>query len=327
MRYTFSEEEDFDSDNLSVRRSGRQSGRETPAAPSGPTVTASGRQVRSRATGLYGETLHSGQVTDRASPATGDDRSDVSEDRQQSGSLSRSARAANRNVSNGRALHRSLDSEDDDDATSWDGGDEDEDEPEQMELDDEDDGDQSLDEEELPHSLVVTLRYGKGAFKPSNTLTSGLQSETAGKGSDVNLEPTSFPISSAVGPSQKRPDVVPAAPPSPSLPPSAVSVVPHSLPVLSQQPPIVSLAHQQVSVSSHEPLPRLETILSAPPPSYVDSDAAAKASQYSIGSSDPLHQAQQQQQATQPHSQLPQSQLPPFSSTALPAPASASSWQ
>ncbi|KAF5854511.1 hypothetical protein GGP41_007353 [Bipolaris sorokiniana] len=44
QRYTFDEEDDFDSDNLSVRRSGRQSGRDTPAAPSGPTVTASGRQ-------------------------------------------------------------------------------------------------------------------------------------------------------------------------------------------------------------------------------------------------------------------------------------------
>ncbi|RMZ70879.1 Extracellular matrix 3 [Pyrenophora seminiperda CCB06] len=72
QRYTYDEEDDFDSDNLSVRRSGRQSARDTPAAPSGPTVTASGRQVRSRATGLYGETLHSGQVTDHGSSINGD---------------------------------------------------------------------------------------------------------------------------------------------------------------------------------------------------------------------------------------------------------------
>lgn len=126
--------------------------------PSGPTVTASGRQVRSRATGLYGETLHSGQVTDHGSPATGDYvRSDASEEPAQPAQPAhgRSTRAA----TNGRPLNRVMDS-DEDDATSWDGGDED-DEPEQMDVDDlsEEDGD---DDDQDAQTLVVTLRYGKG---------------------------------------------------------------------------------------------------------------------------------------------------------------------
>jgi hypothetical protein len=178
QRYTFDEEDDFDSDSLSVRRSGRQSGRDTPAAPSGPTVTASGRQVRSRATGLYGEKLHSGQVADHPSPATGDYiRSDMSEEPQSGhGRATRAANrgTANRGTANGRTLNRTLDSDDDEDATSWDGGD-DEEEPDQMDLDDdEDDGaaDDSEDDDDDEPSLMVTLRYRKpGSDAQDNDMT------------------------------------------------------------------------------------------------------------------------------------------------------------
>lgn len=167
QRYNFDDEEDFYSDGLPTRRSGRQSGRDSPAAPSGPTVTASGRQVKSRATGLYGETLLSGQATDRASPATGDYvRSDVSEEPRQG----RSTRAGNRAAADGRSSRRAVDSEEDDDATSWDGGDEDEDEPEQMDLDDDDEEEDVAEDEDEddqePQSLMVTLRYRKGDSDP-----------------------------------------------------------------------------------------------------------------------------------------------------------------
>jgi len=67
MRYTFDDDgEDFD--EMSTRRSTRNSDRSTPA--DGPTVTASGRTVRPRGGGSYGETLLSGQVTDGNTPAT-----------------------------------------------------------------------------------------------------------------------------------------------------------------------------------------------------------------------------------------------------------------
>ena len=160
LRYNFSDMDDVDSDDAPVRRSGRQS-RESPAPQTGPTVTASGRQVRSRATGAYGETLHSGQTTDRASPATGDYvRSEVSEEPQRG----RSTRVGNR--SEPRGLNHTVDS-DDEDATSWDGGDE-EDEPEPMDVDDEEDEEEASADEQDPeqHSLMVTLHYGKG--KPAD---------------------------------------------------------------------------------------------------------------------------------------------------------------
>jgi hypothetical protein len=120
---------------------------------------------------MYGETLHSGQVSDRASPATGDYvRSDMSEEPEKPHAHGRSTRAANRGTTNGRPSNRPLDSEEEEDATSWDGGDEDEDEPEQMDLDDEENeqGEDSSEDDEEPQTLMVTLRYGKGSVKQSS---------------------------------------------------------------------------------------------------------------------------------------------------------------
>src|SRR5256885_1766437 len=57
MRYTYSEDDEYGSDALSSRRSTRPSGMSTPAEHAGPTVTASGRQVKSRLGGLYGESI------------------------------------------------------------------------------------------------------------------------------------------------------------------------------------------------------------------------------------------------------------------------------
>jgi hypothetical protein len=57
IRYTFSDEEDGGSDTPVTRRSNRQTGVPTPVEPAGPTFTASGRQVRSRMGGAFGESL------------------------------------------------------------------------------------------------------------------------------------------------------------------------------------------------------------------------------------------------------------------------------
>lgn len=56
MKYTFSDDEDDYSDTTGTRRSTRQSGVSTPAE-AGPVVTASGRQVRPKRQGIYGESL------------------------------------------------------------------------------------------------------------------------------------------------------------------------------------------------------------------------------------------------------------------------------
>jgi hypothetical protein len=243
-----------------VRRSGRQSARDTPAAPSGPTVTASGRQVRSRATGLYGETLLSGQVTDHASPATGDYvRSDVSEEPQLG--HGRSTRAAARGTTNGRALDRTLDSEDEEDATSWDGGDDD-DEPDQMELDDDEDdaGEESPEEEDEPQSLMVTLRYGKGTIASSSAPT---HDTMMANGVDH------LSISST------GPPPAPAAP----TPQHAVPIIPNDVAAPSQPmytAPIVPAAHQQPPVGNPDALPQLDGFFSAPTPPYSAPEEAPK---------------------------------------------------
>ncbi|KAL1793455.1 hypothetical protein ACET3X_008437 [Alternaria dauci] len=257
QRYTFDEENEFDSDNTSVRRSGRQSGRDTPAAPSGPTVTASGRQVRSRATGLYGETLLSGQATDHASPATGDYvRSDVSEE-PYSGH-GRSTRAANRGTTNGRSFNRTVDSEDEEDATSWDGGDDDEEEPDQMELDDDeddaaDDSDEEEEEEE-PHSLMVTLRYRKGA---SDGAVAHEQDTPMANGVDHGSSATTVAPSTGTS-APKQPEPAPAQEASAPAPADTMNSI---------STPIVPVAQQQqTSTGNPEALLKPDGFFSAPTP-------------------------------------------------------------
>ena len=62
MKYTYSDEEDEGySDATTSRRSTRNTGTHTPAE--GPTVTLSGRQVKSRHGGVYGESMLSGMHT------------------------------------------------------------------------------------------------------------------------------------------------------------------------------------------------------------------------------------------------------------------------
>lgn len=55
MKYTFSDEEDEGSDAVGRTRNGRHSDRSTPVDPSAPTMTSSGRQVRSRFGRSYGD--------------------------------------------------------------------------------------------------------------------------------------------------------------------------------------------------------------------------------------------------------------------------------
>ncbi|KAL4761288.1 uncharacterized protein BDW70DRAFT_150164 [Aspergillus foveolatus] len=153
LKYTYSDDEDIFSDGLPPpRRSGRNtSGPSTPAEPTGPRFTASGRQVRSRAGGLYGESLLAGQRED----------TDLAED---GGSERRQRTRITR--TNG---YTDYGMDDDEDTNSnngqssgneWQGGEE-EDEND-FEGDDEEDvsGDESVINGKPP-SLVVQLRYGK----------------------------------------------------------------------------------------------------------------------------------------------------------------------
>lgn len=63
MKYTYSDDEDDIYSDTTSRRSTRNTGTHTPAEPPPPTVTQSGRQVRSRHGGAYGESMLSGTHT------------------------------------------------------------------------------------------------------------------------------------------------------------------------------------------------------------------------------------------------------------------------
>ena len=69
MRYTYDDDDDdtdsanFASDAPSTRRSARHQSNGSTPAETGPTVTSSGRTVRPRGGGVYGESLLSGQAT------------------------------------------------------------------------------------------------------------------------------------------------------------------------------------------------------------------------------------------------------------------------
>ncbi|KAF2176784.1 hypothetical protein K469DRAFT_606039 [Zopfia rhizophila CBS 207.26] len=306
MKYTFSDEEEEVSDATSVRRSARHSGRETPAA-TGPTVTASGRQVRSRATGLYGESLLSGQTTERASPATGEYvRSDASEEPQPT--HGRSTRANAKAVNGwpkGRKhieTYNSVDEMDDeDDATSsggeWDGGDEDDD-ADQMDLDDDEDdfGDESSEEEQVPRTLIVRLKYPKDANIPSATPAPPIQEEIAVARKE---QPVPLPTGQSVT----------AAPPAqlagPPLQPMAYAV-PNSIQV--EQKPVVFGASAQESPPPSELYapPKQPSQFSAPTPPYAVPEDTATKPPFPVAKSDT-------------HS--------PFVPTPLPNPTPASSWQ
>jgi hypothetical protein len=221
MRYTFSEEEEEDYGSemsdamLGARRSARNSGVATPADPSRPTVTASGRHVRSRLGGVYGESLLSGQSTGgRASPATeGYERSDGSEEPHGN----RPTRNAGRSVSNGWQKGRkhietynSVDEMDDeDDASSsggeWDGGDEEEADIVFAEEDDDDSMGSSGDEEGEPKSMIITLQYRKKGTPPVQAQIQASQiaprspiSEFSNPAHPQNGQPTALPITASL---------------------------------------------------------------------------------------------------------------------------------
>jgi hypothetical protein len=136
VKYTFSDDEgEEDSDARGVRRSGRNTGVNTPNEAAGPTVTASGRQVRSRIGGTYGEIPHSGQQAE-IDAVRAEERHSSAEAEGGVGANGRATRSGGRqSQANERASrgtrHDSIDGlEDESDAEStdnqWDGGDDDE---------------------------------------------------------------------------------------------------------------------------------------------------------------------------------------------------------
>ncbi|KAH9811710.1 hypothetical protein Tdes44962_MAKER05857 [Teratosphaeria destructans] len=184
MRYTYEEDEEqnFDSDAGSTRRSARNlSSRNTPME-AGPTVTLSGRQSRKPRRGEYGELL----LDHGSDPATRDDRAagyhngngaDGEDEDSEPVRHGRPTRNAGRYVPNGAANPRkrkhidgynSIDEmSDEDDDASGDDWDSDRNEADDVDMPDADDESEEDDEEDDgPRSLVVKLKVPLKVMTP-----------------------------------------------------------------------------------------------------------------------------------------------------------------
>lgn len=195
LKYTYSDEEDdFSSDAYTSRKSTRlQSGVSTPAELIGPTYTASGRQVRTRVGGAYGESSLSGRA--------GADGYDG--DQSLANGRSRRTRASNRTNGWSARGYNVDDMEDESEATSsgkeWEGNDEDindyADEDEEM-------SDGESDEELTPQrSLVVQLRYGQG--KPMESTDKKQETDNSGVANgvqDIDIKPKEPSKNQSAGP-------------------------------------------------------------------------------------------------------------------------------
>lgn len=187
MKYTYSDDEGV-SDAFSTRRSNRNSGHSTPVEPSGPTFTASGRQVRSRHGGAYGESMLSGQADSLETRSIGVVDGADEDDEEGPVSRGRPRRAVQQNGLQPKPRLRkhiegynSLDSMDDEsDAASsggWDGGDDEsddhaeDDEAEDVDMSDGEDKDSGEEEDDVRQSLVVSLRYLKSHSSQSTEET------------------------------------------------------------------------------------------------------------------------------------------------------------
>ena len=179
MRYTFSDDEE-DSDDFPSRRSNRNSEVSTTAEHAGPTVTASGRHVKSRLGGMYGETMLVDQRKElesereeRETVTAGVNQKDQIESsgqRRSSGRPSRPLRAPRRLDDSSEDMNGHSDASSS--GIEWSGNEAEPDEKDAEEFeadgvgDDDDDemsaNDSDIDEEPPEQdSLVVQLRYKK----------------------------------------------------------------------------------------------------------------------------------------------------------------------
>ncbi|KAJ5649563.1 uncharacterized protein N7484_003286 [Penicillium longicatenatum] len=162
LKYTYSDDEDIFSDEQPSRRSARNASSNVAVLEPRTRFTASGRQIRSRAGGLYGETLLTGQRED-------------SEEEEDTARPQRTRTSINPNGYSGYAAD---DLEDESEAQSsanesgneWQSGDD------GNEVEGDDDGENASEDESItngePQSLVVQLRVGKitvpSEHKPSD---------------------------------------------------------------------------------------------------------------------------------------------------------------
>jgi hypothetical protein len=169
MKYTFSSDDEDDEEGSGTRRSNRQSGAATPA-DSGPTVTASGRMVRPRRGGTYGETVTDGTAGGDDDFIVDDEGADEAEtEARQNGGPKHDPQGRTRGGDHIPGYNNIDEIDEEEDAAS--SGDDYGAEDDHVSLDDNDDGDEADDsasevEDGLigtrePQSLVVSLRLAK----------------------------------------------------------------------------------------------------------------------------------------------------------------------
>ncbi|CAG7941399.1 unnamed protein product [Penicillium nalgiovense] len=238
LKYTYSEDEDiFSEDEPSARRSTRNAAlTEAFTESRRPRFTASGRQIRSRAGGLYGEALLTGQ-------RDGADDDEFDEDEEEE--VSRPQRARTSIHPNGYSGYGADDLEDasefhssgNESGNEWRGAEDDlENDFEGDDEEEEASADGSTGNEE-PESLVVQLRYGKGDAS-SNP---GVQIEKPPPAEDVEMKdageaaaassaqapPTTLPHQSNSGTQQAPTMTAPSHPsaPIPQVPAQSADAV------------------------------------------------------------------------------------------------------
>ncbi|EEH36108.2 hypothetical protein PAAG_00431 [Paracoccidioides lutzii Pb01] len=246
LKYTYSDEDDdFSLDRLPTRKSTRYSRLSTPGEPAGPTFTASGRQVKARIGGSYGESMLSCQRKEVSLPVgngghedgKGDGENDDDDEEQP---LSADNGRAHRNragrLINGAGSHiagyNAVDEMDEESeaVSSGDernGGDEDKDygdgDEDMSDGDGESstgDGDGGEDDFDVVESgdgdgagrnqsLVVQLRYGKGKQHMGNGSSARPQQQVSTANS--KSPPDSSIVTSAAGTPSEQPSIQPTA--------------------------------------------------------------------------------------------------------------------
>lgn len=242
MNYAFDDDEIYGTDEMSTRRSERQSRVSTPA--DGPTFTASGRQVRSQFGKSYGEPsrLREGGSSTRASTRAS---SEAQDDPRGDGRARRSGRAQKAFGAEDFDSPDKLGNDDDDRATSgdqWDGDDEDmEGKLDEDEADEESDaGSEDSLGLEPPRSLVVKLRCGErlsglNLANGQSTVPTAAHNHQSPRHTTDSQQPTTNDYSSPItNPSTSTP-----APPIPSTVANAEQALDRPLqvsPSIPQQP-------------------------------------------------------------------------------------------
>ncbi|CAI7664855.1 unnamed protein product [Penicillium crustosum] len=239
LKYTYSEDEGiFSDDEPSARRSTRNAApTEASMESRRPRFTASGRQIRSRAGGLYGEALLTGQ-------RDGVDDEEFYEDEEEE--VSRPQRARTSTHPNGYSGYDADDLEDasevhssaNESGNEWRGAEDDlENDFEGDDEEEEASADESTGNEE-PESLVVQLRYGKGDASSNPEVEIGksppvedVEMKDAGEAaaaSSAKPPPTTLPLQSDLGAQQGPTMIAPSHPsaPIPEVPINPAAPVP-----------------------------------------------------------------------------------------------------